>query len=552
MRNNRCVRFLVSTLGAWAALLAAATAYGHEEFLPPAPPPARPAGPTLATVNGMPVSLRDYQDAVPFGQRRSLTTRQILRKAIHAELLRQEGIRLGFDKDPALAKRLEWLRKEYVKDQLKRRELDRLGEISQSDLRRFYEAHKEEFTADERLVASHILLRTRAAAEDVLAWLRKGADFAALARDRSEDPATRADGGRLRVLSRGEMSPEFEQAALALRPGEVSGIVEGRSGFQIIKLHERIPARLEPLDEVKRRVRERVIDERLRGFAERLYADAERNLAIEYREDAIRKLTALLPDKVDSDTVLATAGGTPITVHDFEHAFFKLDRARRDLVRKDPSRLLRGLISDKLLQQEGLRLGLDQDPAFVQYLEQIERGHLVTRLAQVALAKVSTVSEDAARQYYDVHRDEFTDPELVAIGHILLRSRKAAEEVLARLRAGADFTGLVRERSEDHLTRSEGGRRFIRRGQTSPELEQVAFTLNPGELSGVIEDEKGFHIIQVHQRQPSRLRSFEEVRGLIRTKLATQAQTTAWEQYLAGLEKQAAIEINEAELAQLE
>ena len=255
------------------------------------------------------------------------------------------------------------------------------------------------------------------------------------------------------------------------------------------------------------------------------------------------------PDNLKPDVVLATVNGSPITVLDFGRAFFKLDRTGKAAARKDPRPLIRVLVHEELRLQEGLRLGLNQDPAFVQYLEQVKRRYLVDKVTGLAMAKASAVPEEAARQYYEAHRNKFTDPEMVTVSHIFLKSREAAEAVLAQLKNGADFATLARERSEDLLTRSEGGRRFIRRGQMSPEFEEVAFALKPGELSGVVEDAAGFHIIKVHQHQPARLKAFEEVRGLIHTKLVIQAQKTAWEQSLAELEKQATIEISEEEFA---
>lgn len=533
-------------------VLATAVAYAHEEFLPPMPPPARPAGPTLATVSGVPVTLRDYEDATKSLPHHQRTPKAILRKAIHYELLRQEGLRLGFDKDPKLTDLLEQLRGEYAKYQLVQRELDRLSSIPEGELRQYYEAHKEEFAGKEQLTASHILLKSREAAEAVLAQLENGADFAALARERSEDPATKVLGGELPPISRGQVSPEFEQVAFALKPGELSGVVEDTAGFHLIKVHVRIPATLLPFEEVKAETQDRLSQERLKHRFEELYAEAERKGLIEYREEAIKKLIAPPPDNPKSDVVLATVTWTPITVHDFGHVFFSLDRAGREAARKDPKPIIRGLIHEELRRQEGLRLGLDRDAAFVQYLERQTREYLVRKVMRPVLAKAPKVTEEVMRQYYKAHKDEFTTKEEVVASHILLKSREVAEAVLAELKAGADFAALARERSEDPATKAEGGRlSTIRRGQTTPEFEQAAFALKPGELSGVVEDTNGFHIIKAHQHSPTTLKPFETVKGWLHQNLTIQARQTAAEQYLAELEKQATIKINEEALAKI-
>jgi len=81
-------------------------------------------------------------------------------------------------------------------------------------------------------------MEARQKAAALLRRIENGEDFAELARDNSEDPGSAAQGGDLGFFSRGTMVPEFENAALALKPGEVSGIVQTSYGFHIIRLEE--------------------------------------------------------------------------------------------------------------------------------------------------------------------------------------------------------------------------------------------------------------------------------------------------------------------------
>jgi parvulin-like peptidyl-prolyl isomerase len=92
--------------------------------------------------------------------------------------------------------------------------------------------------------------------------------------------------------------------------------------------------------------------------------------------------------------------------------------------------------------------------------------------------------------------------EQVHARHILLPTRERAEEVLARLQAGEDFSYLAREYSEDISSRESGGDvGFFPRGVMPPEVEEVAFSLEVGETSEIVETQFGFHIVQVLERE---------------------------------------------------
>lgn len=140
--------------------------------------------------------------------------------------------------------------------------------VSPNDIRAFYDQNREEFRHDAEVRASHILVRVapgtssarrtaaRQRADKLLAEIRGGADFAAVARASSEDPVTAARGGDRGFFSRGEMDPAFDAAAFALGPGQMSGVVETRYGFEIIKVTDRREAGYAPFEEAEPVIRE--------------------------------------------------------------------------------------------------------------------------------------------------------------------------------------------------------------------------------------------------------------------------------------------------------
>lgn len=150
-----------------------------------------------------------------------------------------------------------------------------VAEVSDEELEAYYRENELRLTLPEQLRARHILLvwkargtrddraATRQQLTSILERARGGEDFAELARKYSEDPETAPMGGDMGFFHRGQRVPAFEQAAFALKPGEISGIVETPFGVHIIRLEERRDARLLPLDEVRRQLREHVRAEKV-------------------------------------------------------------------------------------------------------------------------------------------------------------------------------------------------------------------------------------------------------------------------------------------------
>ena len=133
---------------------------------------------------------------------------------------------------------------------------------------KFYEENKEKMKRPEAVRASHILLRAqkdapaarkqaaKAKAEEVDARAKKGDDFAALAKEFSQDPGSAKNGGDLGFFSKGQMVPDFEKAAWGLKKGEVSDIVQTEYGFHVIKVTDRRAEGYAPLEEVRPQIKE--------------------------------------------------------------------------------------------------------------------------------------------------------------------------------------------------------------------------------------------------------------------------------------------------------
>jgi len=153
---------------------------------------------------------------------------------------------------------------------------------------------------------------------------------------------------------------------------------------------------------------------------------------------------------------------------------------------------------------------------------------------QAKMAESMTVSDAQLRAAYAASMDSFRTPERVKVRHILLMTqgksdaeKKAAlakaEDLLKQLKGGADFAELAKKNSQDPGSAQNGGDLgFIVRGQTVEPFEKFAFSAKPNEISNVITTEYGYHIIQVLQKEPARVKPFDEVKDSIAEQLKKQ------------------------------
>lgn len=163
---------------------------------------------------------------------------------------------------------------------------------------------------------------------------------------------------------------------------------------------------------------------------------------------------------------------------------------------------------------------------------------------QNLVGKVTSVSVTDAEveQYFRQHRSEYDQPEQVRASHILLESDAEARFVLARLRRGDKFEDLARQYSKDPGSKEQSGDLgFVGRGQLVGEFEKAAFTLRPGQVSGIVKTQFGYHLIKVTGRKDPQPANLAQVRDQIRAQLLSKKREAAFQAWLKRIKAQAKI-----------
>lgn len=373
--------------------------------------------------------------------------------------------------------------------------------FTEDDLQTYYKENAARFGVPEERRASHILIKAdrnapaeerakaKAKAEEILAQVRKNpGEFAALAKKNSQDEGSAANGGDLDFFGRGAMVKEFDAAVYAMKPGEISNLVETDFGYHIIQLTGTRGGDKKPFEAVRAEVESEV----RKQLAQRRYSEAAEqfgNLVYE-QSDSLQPAADKLKLQVQTATVgrqpLPGAAG-PLASSKLLDAIFGADALRNkrntEAVETGPSQL----VSARVTQYNPARV-----PPLADVKDQV-RGQLVRKLA----------AEQA---------------------------KKAGEARLAALKANpTDTAGL-----EAAVTVSRAKPQALSRAQLEAVLGADATKLPA--VVGVASDDGGYVVVRINQLQPRDATVIDDKR-------AAQQYAGAWaraegQAYLAALKSQ--------------
>jgi peptidyl-prolyl cis-trans isomerase SurA len=168
-------------------------------------------------------------------------------------------------------------------------------------------------------------------------------------------------------------------------------------------------------------------------------------------------------------------------------------------------------LSEEAFQKELKTEGLTEAELKRNYREQIKEQLLRDKLISSKLSK-SNISSREVKEFYQSYKDSLPEqPESAKLSQILLKiepSQKTldslkdfASMILVRAKAGEDFSELAKRYSEDPSAKQGGDLGFLKRGEILPEFEMKAFSLNPGEISDLVQTSLGYHIIKLEEKK---------------------------------------------------
>jgi len=377
--------------------------------------------------------------------------------------------------------------------------------VPAADIERAYNDRITEYTTPEQVRASHILFKTegkdeaavRTQAEDVLKKAKAGADFAALAKQYSQDEGSAPSGGDLDYFGRGRMVPEFDAVVFAMEPGQISDLVKTTFGFHIIKLADKKTGSTRPIEEVRPQLQDQLSTERAQQQAATL-ADT---------------LRTRVTKASDLDTVAKEQG---LTVQE------------SDWFARDEPVLGLGASPELGVRTFAMNQGDVAGPI------QTGRGFVFASMVAKQDAYVPKVDEVKERVRDEVVRNKAKEFGL-----------KKATEVAGKLKGSADFEKAVqaagfKAQTTELITRDSP----IPDLGMAPEVTEAAFALAPGTVSQPIATDTGSAVIKVLEKQEVSPQELAANKQKFRDDLLADRRNRFFAAYMTKAKQKMRIEVN--------
>ncbi len=255
-------------------------------------------GPVIAEVEGSAITSEDFLKEigrVPEWAREQFKDdagkKKFIDELVKRELIYQHAQKMKLDNDADYLSKVKEFKKMTLVSIVLKKEVEEKSAMDESEVRAFFDQNADKFTVGTKIKASHILVGTEDEAKDVVAKLDKGEKFEELAKTLSKDTGSAPKGGDLGYFGRGQMVPEFEQAALSLKPGEVSKPVKTRFGFHVIKLADVKKGEPADYDQSKESISRQLLGEKRKKIFEAFVGKLKADAKVTLNDDTIGELT---------------------------------------------------------------------------------------------------------------------------------------------------------------------------------------------------------------------------------------------------------------------
>lgn len=481
---------------------------------------------------------------------------ELQKKRERLDMLIQEKMYLAdayknkLDKDTSIVQAVERDKRGFLMNVLYDKVVVAAVKITEDDLKAYYESLKEEVSA------RHILINDEKLADSVYNLVQADtseSSFAKLAMRFSEDPGTKDKGGDLGWFKRGRMVTEFENAAFALKVGEISKPVKTPFGFHIIKLTGRRPVEQPPFETMKqdleRELKMRKERERTTAFLDSIKSASALTITDNFKKIQ-PKLSADAPLVLSADEeslIVATYKYGSVKAADFKRVWDYMPSNRKAEAIANVDKLKEIIFNDiqmTLLEKAASEMKLEETQEYKERFKKALEQEMVRAYKDKYIYANIKVTPEEIRSYYDSHLDEFKTEPRVQVKEIQVATKDEANKILKQVKKG-NFEALADKYTLRTYAKGRGGDLGLFPRARFPELFDAAQNLKEGEIAGPIEMGGRYSIIKLVKKEPESQRPFEEVQRMIENRLRMERRKAAEEAWREEAKKRIKVKIYE-------
>jgi len=501
----------------------------------------------VASVNGEQITLDEFaqemsavkKEGAPGAKIDRKAELEVLQRLINTRLIVQEARNIGLDKLPENKKMVEAYAREALREELAEKVMGD-AKADEKEIDRIYKEAVQEWKI------SAVLCDKEDDAKRFEADLKTGKSFVELAQTfKAEGRAKQIEEGI--YLKPKEMDPEFGQAASGMAVGSTSSIIRTKSGFAVLRL---VDIRYGENPEEKEKARQAVL-ESARREALKAHNESVKKKFVTVKQDVLDgvdygaqspSFEALLKD---ARVVAEIKGDKPVTVGDLteqlRYQFFHgLDRAierKRLNARKDVT--LEGILHRRLFRREALRLGLNKTESYRSKVREYEASVLFGAFIQKVIQPDIKLTEAEVKAYYDAHAKEYAAPEMMRIRSLVFTKRGDAENVIEKLKEGAEFQWLAAHAEGQADRNAKGVWSFDGKPITTHDLpegmQKVIAGARAGDIRLYASGDGYFFALAIQDVIPSKPQPYEEARQTLAQRVVSDKVKKAVEDYAGKL-----------------
>jgi parvulin-like peptidyl-prolyl isomerase len=470
------------------------------------------------------------------------------------EILKSEAIARGLDKNPDVLAGVQTFEDTQLLKDLYAEKGQKAVVVDPTELEAYYK------TTNEQVRLRNIWFdKDKATADATLKAIREGADFAEMARKHSKNEYA-ANGGDMGLNPRSSMLYAlFGDALDAMKPGDISDLIETPAGYYLVQVAEVQPADMTEYEAKKMATRadfrRKMENKEWQRYIEGLRKQSNPTLVPEnfrIAQDRARQTVAgEVPSFNDAEKALPliTSGSGDWTVGDFVTYMNSTGPAFRPNIADttvDWGGWMTNRAMSKLLLKTARESGLDKGSDFVERTGR-KREELMLDQLHAEIVKGVDVTEDEQRAQYEARKDSLRGPEMANVRFIVTSAQARIDSAAAELEAGKPFTQVAKRFSEDPGVKTNGGRAdsLAKGAMGLPEIDEAIFALAPGERTKALTGQQRFFIFEMIEKWPGRQLPFEEVSRDIAAEIRARKEGKAFDDWIAQKKQGMTIKVND-------